>query len=983
MSIPLINTNIRDLTTTQLRKLHVFTKFELGLPKGTHSEKLYAELLKYTGTRNQVINRSYMLQNYNRDVEKQNRNIIIQNALRVVALRKAQAEINFTQLNKTMPFEGLGDYIHKWIKLFNKDGKHFSFELKSTKANVSRLFRFHSISHFDSWFNNSIEKEMSSAGNQISKKEMKDLFDVITITNLRIIGGGCNKNGECNKKNLHKSAFYDFKLMNPSSMNNNCLFACIRKLLGDDVLPDTRTVRKEFNLPTNTPVSIVDAYKIIDKYKLDISIIDFNTPDELDEKQLYIVYKEGHFYVLTSFEKIKPKSTNRGNIYFDFETRMTEQYVMVGDTKSYFIEPSTCCAVITDYKAKSSYEKVFITDNEKGCARKFMDFLNEQNKINKSYHIMAHNGGKFDFYFILGCLRGLELPLPQMRGNTIIGITYLNNYFKDSYCFLTSSLDELSSSFKVDKSKITSIELRGKTMTSNELCFYRPELTFNEFMNLQHTDPEYWELYIKYCMYDCYALKEVWEKFADCINTMIQRIDPENKKMMVQCKLIQFMTIGSHSKQILNQTNKDGNGVLKYARQGIKTFMGITIKYDNGKAISESIDMEKYEFLCKFKRGGISHCNMMGTHINGIFSVDITSQYPSALIYGYCPTGKSFWITKYDPTKYGFYHIKNLVFDPTYLFKPIAQTNPEMSLNWSCNKIDELYIDSYMLDYLNKNCGLISYEFVKGLVSSYQVKMDKLFGSYINTFYAEKQRQDVLKEQKDDAYNPALRESIKLYLNSLTGKLVENPETYFQLERNEESIKLLNGVGVEKMFNEGKYNDWLITGIMVYSYSKRILFEYINCLPRKANNVIHVETDGIYAPLCDIDEFTNNLNNYKGEYPCKFGNDLGNIKIEHKSNIDDKAHFIGKKFYDFCEGDKWISRVKGIVKKTINADGSTKIIVDKEFYEKVARGETIISEFATLNKKLMGKDIKISAHNMTRTTRPSGKYHTYCDGFIV
>lgn len=975
MSLPLIRTNIRDLTLAQLRKLQIFTKNDLGIPKGTRTEKLYAEIFKHTGTRNVTRNRSYMLQNYNRD-------ILMKNALHNVALRRAQAELSFNQIIRTMPFEGLGDYIKKWISLFNKDGKHFSFVLKSVKANITRLFKFHSISHFESWFNNSIEKEMSSAGNQISKKDMKDLFDVVIISNLGIVGGGCNKHAECYKNHSHTSAFYDFKLLNPTSMNNNCLFACVNALLGN-VLPDTRTVRKEFNLPTNTSVSINDAYKIFEKYKIDISIIDFDTPDELDEKQLYIVYQEGHFYALTSFTKVIKKPTNRGNIYFDLETRMTEQYVMVGKTKSYFIEPVICCAVVTDYKAKTSYEKVFITDNDKNCVRKFMDFLNEQYKINKSYHIMAHNGGKFDFYFVLGCLRGLELPLPQMRGNTIIGITYLNNYFKDSYCFLTSSLDALSKSFKVDKSKITSCELRGKTMTSSELCFYRPELAFNGFMELQHTDVEYWELYVKYCMYDCYALKEVWEKFAICINGMIEKINPENPRMMIQCKLIQFMTIGSHSKKILNQTNKNSEGALTLARQNVRTFMGITVRYNDGKVVDETIDMDKYEFLCKFKRGGISHCNMMGTHTNGIFSVDITSQYPSALIFGYCPTGKSYWTIHYNPDRYGFYHLKNLVFDSTYPFKPIAETCAETSLNWSSNKIEELYIDSYMLQYIIKNCGLISYEVVKGLVSFSQVKMDKLFGTYINTFYAEKQRQDVLKKTGHIDYNPALRESIKLYLNSLTGKLVENPETYFQLERNEESTKLLNGVGVEKVFNEGKYNDWLITGIMVYSYSKRLLFEYINCLPRKANNVIHVETDGIYAPLCDIDGFTDNVNKYSGDYPCKFGDELGNIKVEHTSNIKDEAHFLGKKFYDFCEGDEWISRVKGIVKKTINADGSTKIVVDKDFYVRVARGEDVLSEFATLNKKLMGKDIKISAHNMTRTTRPSGKYHTYCDGFIV
>ena len=56
----------------------------------------------------------------------------------------------------------------------------------------------------------------------------------------------------------------------------------------------------------------------------------------------------------------------------------------------------------------------------------------------------------------------------------------------------------------------------------------------------------------------------------------------------------------------------------------------------------------------------------------------------------------------------------------------------------------------------------------------------------------------------------------------------------------------MNGTGVNKVFNTDKYNDWIIAGVMVYSYSKRLLFEYIRCLPEDSDSVIHIETDGVY-----------------------------------------------------------------------------------------------------------------------------------------
>jgi hypothetical protein len=159
---------------------------------------------------------------------------------------------------------------------------------------------------------------------------------------------------------------------------------------------------------------------------------------------------------------------------------------------------------------------------------------------------------------------------------------------------------------------------------------------------------------------------------------------------------------------------------------------------------------------------------------------------------------------------------------------------------------------------------------VKGLVSDRKVLLSKIFGSYINTFFDEKKLQDLYKGSNDERYNPALRETIKLYTNSLTGKLVEDPSIHFSLEFNDDSKKMINGVGVSKVFNTEKFNDWLVAGIMAYSYSKRLLFEYnSDCLPERANSVIHVETDGIFFPLNDLDTFKKNLSNYEGEYPCK------------------------------------------------------------------------------------------------------------------
>ena len=92
-------------------------------------------------------------------------------------------------------------------------------------------------------------------------------------------------------------------------------------------------------------------------------------------------------------------------------------------------------------------------------------------------------------------------------------------------------------------------------------------------------------------------------------------------------------------------------------------------------------------------------------------------------------------------------------------------------------------------------------------------------------------------------------------------------------------------MAIKKTPNDKRpYNLWVNAGCMVYSYSKRLLFEYIHCLPNN-DDIIHIETDGLYFPTKYKEYFTEHVNNYvdlRDEYPIAFGDELGNIKWEHE-----------------------------------------------------------------------------------------------------
>lgn len=915
--------------------------------------------------------------------------------------------------DKTKPrmvLEKIDRYISFWNRTNNLNNSPFTVRIKSGVANIYQTFRFANIFHFNNWIdkvNNEGIVNVNS-GNEEFQVNDEDIFNgVLTIDEVKLVTGGCNKHKSGTKK--MKSSFYDYKLFNPSSKDNNCLFACLNVLMENKI--SAHEFRKKYKLEKGSEISVAQAYIIIKDLNMKIEIIDYDTNEELDENISYIVLKENHYYVLESYEPIikKDKKTKRGLLTFDFETRPTEEYYTIKSTgqKMYILQDALCCVYFRNYKQKECHNINLITNNEKSSARQLIDWFNQESKSGRTYNVLAHNGGKFDFYFFLSNLTSQELLEcePHFRGTTIISLNYRGNLFKDSCCFLTDKLSNLSKSFKINDGKMVKMNLHGKEITSEELCFYRDELTFNQFLELQHTDTEFWKLYEKYCLYDCIALFQIWEKFTDCVNSLIEKINPY---LLSKCPLMSSTTIGSHSKKIIVEINKY-EGKINGDKRSLETFTGIYyVEERNDKEMSDAqswsvrqgkldrklfykntrkVDMDKYNFLCKFKRGGISHCHQAGKHLSGTTGVDIASQYPASLIYSYIPTGKSNWIETYDKTKHGFYLIKNLVFD-SYTLKPIARSEKGKSLDWATNDMNELYVDSYMLKYIIENYGLQSFDVVKGLVSSQEIESSKIFGKYVNTFYEEKKLQDKYKSAKNELYNEALRSTIKLYLNSLTGKLVENPAVHFSLKFDEDSTKLLNGEGVTKTFNEDKINDWLVAGIMVYSYSKRLLFEYIKCLPNNSNDVIHIETDGIYFSTRHLEAFTKNLENYQGDYPCKFGEDLGNLKIEKSTKEGQVSYFLGKKFYNITLNDNYLEkprdeydeniyRVKGIPQKTIEKNGKPKFLVDTKLYEDVYSGKSILKSFQTLKKSLFVKHTNIATFEMTRTIKPNGKYKLY------
>jgi hypothetical protein len=881
-----------------------------------------------------------------------------------------------TKRKPVMNFDKLLSYVKNWQDQYNQKNRRFSLTLKSGVSDVERTFKFNDIKHFNNFYDRVSEDYQTSRdtytgeNHQIDMTEAKHIFRLVDVKNIEKIRGGCNHHKACDK--VVKTPIFNFTLFNPSSKNNDCFFACL-KHFGYDV--NASELREKYKIPLKEMVDVDVALTILNDLDSNIEIIDESYNEELFEDSHYILIKNNHYYVVKSFTSIikKDMKTKRGLMTFDLETRETEDYHLIeaSSTKSFILKDTICCVYYRPYK-QTECKSLTLISGDKTSSRQFIDFLNEESKQGRTYNIIAHNGGKFDFYFLIGCMTSQEILDSdlQMRGTTVIGINYKGNSFRDSYCFMNFSLKKLCENFKIGDSKLTTFNINGVELTNEQLCFYKPELTFNSFMNLKHNEPTFWVEYEKYCLYDCISLFQIWEKFQGSVNELISNISPT---LLSRCPLMASTTIGSHAKKILESCVSKGKKEMLLEFLSLKQIKRSCEYIGDFNNNGES----KYEFMKHFKRGGISHCNQMGKHNNGITSIDITSQYPSSLIYGMCPIGYSKWVTTYEPSMHGFYHLKDVIFKTDYKFKPVADSVMGTSLNWACDEIKDLYIDTYMIKYLRENYGLLTFKVVEGLVSRSHIKMSDIFGSYVNTFFSEKKRQDTLKDSKDKNYNPAYRETIKLYLNSLTGKLVEDPSIHYTLKYDDEGSKTINGVKCNKELNTG-INMWITAGCMVYSYSKRLLFEYIKCLEHNSNSVIAVETDGIYFSTKDKDIALENINNYSGSFECiKLGDDLGNVKIEKSTTEGNVAYFLGKKFYCITDEKGDTYKIKGIPQNTINDDGSEKQLVDRKLYEDVYNGKTVERTFKTMRKSLYNEKTQISGHKLSRTIRPSGIYKEY------
>ena len=818
--------------------------------------------------------------------------------------------LDISELSRSRPLNE--ESVEELEKFILKSNVPYPIEVEFSShivEGISQKLRFNTLDHVKRYFSAIDRTDYEKFDDEDTITTVWDLVEV-SVREHKETEGGCNKNSKTKWSYNKKINGQLVELYNPHIGNNDCAFEALKWFIPS--LKDNIEIRRELNIPIKKKITTDQVVQIYEKYSKsgkELKIIDNTFTAHIDvDKFNFIFISSGHYKAVINNKYVSEtykKYTKKGYMAFDFETRV--------DSNNY-LKDSICSVVYKPNRTKEKKKRIFTTDSVSSSARKFVEFLIHEAICKRYYHINAFNGSRFDFYLIYGVLNDDELKASdiQIRGYSILSFKLTNHSFSDLSNFLTKSLAANCASYKVKDSKIT----ETKYGSSEKLCFYKEHLGFDEFMNLEATEPDYWETYTEYCIRDSLALFELWQIFRETTNKIVE------KDMKIFTQSVEFSpTIGSFSKKVFKKT---------LTKKQVKYF-------ENFFSYKGKINNEKVNFVRKAIRGGISYSTKCG-RVNDTVLVDITSQYPAAMMEMMVPIGYSNWGDEYEPNKHGVYHITDVVFKNAD-FKPVAVKREKESLDWNATHAEELYLGSQMLKYCLDNGIITKYKVNKSLLTDRYFKGSSFFGNYVNAFFAEKSRQDTLKGT--DEYNPACREVCKLFLNSLSGKLVENPAKYKTLEFAEKGIRNLNGNAINYTDNKTQ-NPLVLMGICMYDSSKINLFKTVNIVGAK--NILNCETDSLFfhkkfLPMIENQPF--------------FGNELGQINVE---DYGDESYFIAKKCYSL---NKEKFAMKGIPNKYITL----------ETYEKLADGEDVRFDYSSIDKNLWGDKVHLKSSNKHRTVK--------------
>lgn len=475
------------------------------------------------------------------------------------------------------------------------------------------------------------------------------------------------------------------------------------------------------------------------------------------------------------------------------------------------------------------------------CNNFFIDWLIENQK-NKAFRFIGFNNSNFDNFILLNGLlnyrREINIDNIMYNGNSLLNFRIEKRHeLFDIRRHLIGSLKNNCKSFNI------------KTCSKKELDHFKYQQLYDNGELFKYIDENKDEL-TTYNEYDVLSTAILYKKYKTALSNI-------KTTKILSNDLFDKKTIGGLIYECFKNKSK--------------------INYDNNKL---KLDVKTYQDMLKYKVAGrVELFNGEQKIISKkIQSLDVCSLYPyiMAVCDVYFPCGEIKETETYIEDKIGFYYCD---IDQSNLFKnnlPLIYPQKTKSENKYDSKkiLKDYFINNVDIQQLKKyGCKV---EIKNGIYFTEKIKNIEIFGFLLDIMKA-KNEQDDMKNKKDINYNSSLRETMKLLMNSLSGKVIEglhnekvkDINSYFEfdkIQKKADKINTINSIG-NKLFVSYELKDEDIIkkqrpvylGCLIYSYARRHMYNYSYSLLGK-DKCIYTDTDATKFLKQDGESYIEKIN---------------------------------------------------------------------------------------------------------------------------
>ena len=230
----------------------------------------------------------------------------------------------------------------------------------------------------------------------------------------------------------------------------------------------------------------------------------------------------------------------------------------------------------------------------------------------------------------------------------------------------------------------------------------------------------------------------------------------------------------------------------------------------------------------------------------------------------------------------------------------IPKREKDKALDWASRDKMVVNLTSIDINQLHEYYGEKSCIVKSGI--HWENTSKTIFKNFLNPLVKEKGRQDKMSQEKSDEYNPAMREACKLFMNSLSGKVIQRNFTSNTTIVNEHGIDsfmarnkdvIIDSLGNNLYFLKGDkkqvvYNKFnthpLQLGVFIYAHARKHMYDTV------ISKFTNQDTTNAYQKYCmDTDSLhikwdKENIDFLLDNSVKHFTGEIGQIFLAHKVN---------------------------------------------------------------------------------------------------